>query len=108
MATGVNPRTTRSGQTHHDYQLRKGEMEMTKFSQVLGAVVLVTVIAVQPAWAASTKEELEALRTEVQGLKEGQAEMQKDLADIKKLLEQGARAAPSQPAFKPADVTIDD
>ena len=34
--------------------------------------------------------------------------MQKDLADIKKLLEQGARAAPSKPAFKPTEVTIDD
>ena len=81
---------------------------MGKYSQTLGTVALVTMIAVQPAWAASTKDELEALRTEVQGLKEGQAEMQKDLADIKKLLEQGARAAPSQPAFKPADVAIDD
>jgi len=65
-------------------------------------------IAGQPLWAASTKADLAELKGEVKGLKEGQVAMQKDLAEIKKLLEEGARAAPSKPAFKPTEVTIDD
>jgi len=81
---------------------------MSKFIQTIITVALLILIAGQPLWAASTKDELAELKGEVKGLKEGQAAMQKDLADIKKLLEQGARAAPSRPVFKPADVTIDD
>ena len=81
---------------------------MNKFVQTIGAVVIMVIIIGQPLWAASTKEELAELKGEVKSLKEGQAAMQKDLSDIKKLLEQGARAAPSKPAFKPTDITIDD
>lgn len=58
-------------------------------------------------WSASTKQEVIALQGEVEALKEGQEAIQKDLADIKKLLEQGARAAPSgDPAFKEQEVSI--
>ena len=81
---------------------------MRKFIYTISMVVIMMMIAGQPLWAASTKAELEKLQAEVQGLKEGQTAMQKDLADIKKLLEQGARGAPSKPAFKPTEVTIDD
>ena len=80
---------------------------MSKFNQTISTVALLMMIAGQPLWAASTKDKLDELQTEVQGLKEGQAAMQKELADIKKLLEQGARGAPSRPVFKPSDVTID-
>lgn len=79
---------------------------MSKFIYTIGMVAIM-MIAGQPLWAASTKAELQKLQAEVQGLKEGQAAMQKDLADIKKLLEQGARGRPSKPPFKPADITID-
>ena len=79
---------------------------MSKFIQMISTVALVMMIAGQPLWAASTKAELEKLQTEVQGLKEGQTAMQKDLADIKKLLEEGARGRPSKPPFKPTEVTI--
>jgi protein-disulfide isomerase len=82
-------------------QTLDGDEEMSKFIQTISAAVILMMIAGQPLWAASTKDELAEL-------KEGQAAMQKDLADIKKLLEQGARAAPSKPAFKPTEVTIDD
>jgi len=89
-------------------QTLNGGLGMSKFIQTISTVALLTMIAGQPLWAASTKAELEKLQAEVQGLKEGQTAMQKDLADIKKLLEQGARGAPSKPAFKPTEVTIDD
>ena len=81
---------------------------MSKFIQIVSSVALLMTIACQPLWAASTKDELAELKAEVKDLKEGQAVMQKDLADIKKLLEQGARAAPSKPVFKATDITIDD
>ena len=80
---------------------------MSKFIKTIGMFALLMTVAVQPLWAASTKDELAELKGEVQSLKEGQAAMQKDLADIKKLLQQGARAAPSRPAFKPTEVTIE-
>ena len=79
---------------------------MSKFIQTLSTVALLTMIAGQPLWAASTKADLAELKGEVKDIKEGQVAIQKDLADIKKLLEQGARAAPSKPAFKPTEVSI--
>lgn len=53
------------------------------------------------AWSASTKQEVLELKAQV-------AEMQKDLAEIKRLLQAGARApaAPSQPSFKEQTVSI--
>jgi len=59
--------------------------------------------------AASTKQEVIELQGEVEAIKEGQEAIQKDLAEIKKLLQQGARAptAPSAPAFEPKVVTMD-
>jgi protein-disulfide isomerase len=73
-------------------------------------VIAVTLlIAAQPAWSASTKEEVQELQEVVADLIDGQEAMQKDLAEIKKLLQEGARApsAPSAPSFQPKDVTID-
>ena len=76
---------------------------MNDFFKMLLAVALVMVIAVRPAWAASTKDELAAIKAT-------QADMQKDLAEIMKLLKEGARApaVPAQPGFKPSDVTLSD
>lgn len=65
------------------------------------AIALLAILAIQPAWAASTKAEVLELQEEVKALKEGQAEMKSDLAEIKKLLESGARAAPTPPQAKP-------
>jgi protein-disulfide isomerase len=81
---------------------------MNKSTKVVTISILVVLMAMPSAWAASTKEDLAGLKEEVEGLKAGQVAMQKDLAAIKKLLEQGARpAAPAQPGFKAADITID-
>lgn len=60
-------------------------------------------------FAASTKDEVIALKEEVAALKAGQETMQSDLAEIKKLLEEGAKAAPTPPKpkpFEPRDVSI--
>lgn len=58
-------------------------------------------------WAASTKQEVQELRSQVEALQQGQADIQKDLDEIKKLLQQGARAAaPGEPAFVEQEVSI--
>ena len=81
---------------------------MNKSTRLMTILVLVALMATSSAWAASTKEDLAGLKEEVKGLKAGQVAIQNDLAAIKKLLEQGARpAAPTQPGFKAADITID-
>lgn len=56
--------------------------------------------------AAGTKEELKALKEEIATLQQGQEKMQKDLAEIKTLLEKGAAAAPAKPAFQPKDLVV--
>jgi len=58
------------------------------------------------AWSASTKQEMINLQTEIAALKAGQEAMQKDLAEIKTLVQQGARAAPAAPAFREQVVSI--
>jgi len=59
---------------------------------------------------AKTSDELKALREEVKVLQQGQVKMQKDLEEIKKLLQQApqAAAAPSQKAFTPTDIELGD
>ena len=89
------------------YVTLNGGSVMNKFVQTIGTVVILIINSGQPLWAASTKDELAELKGEVQAIKEGQVAIQKDLADIKKLLQQGARAAPSKPAFKPTEISIE-
>jgi len=68
------------------------------------AVMSLAVLLSSPvSWSAS--EDIQALQNEVSELKKGQEAMQKDLAEIKKLLKEGARA-PGGPAFKPQDVSV--
>jgi protein-disulfide isomerase len=55
---------------------------------------------------ASTSSDLQELKQEVQTLRQGQEQIQKDLAEIKQLLQQGARAAPGQQPFRPADFVV--
>jgi protein-disulfide isomerase len=58
-------------------------------------------------WSASTKQEIINLQTEIAALKAGQEAMQKDLAEIKTLVQQGAPAAPAAaPAFREQVVSI--
>ena len=71
------------------------------------ALVVMTMLAVvwfhvQPGFA-QTAEEFKALRDEVKAVKDGQAAIQKDLQEIKKLL----ASRPAQPAeFKEAIINI--
>lgn len=51
-------------------------------------------------------EDLDALQREVQAIRAGQEQMQKDLDEIKRLLQQGARAAPGQQPFAPTDMLL--
>jgi len=60
------------------------------------------------AWSASSKQDFIDLKTEIASLKEGQEAMQKDLEEIKKLVKEGARAAPAGAAFREQDVSIGD
>jgi protein-disulfide isomerase len=72
-------------------------------------VAIISMVISMPAFAASTKDEVIELQKEVRALKEGQDSMKKNLAEIKKLLESGARAAPARPTpapFEPRDVMI--
>ena len=65
-----------------------------------------------PALAASTKDEIKGLKEEINTLQQGQEEIQNNLAEIKKLLEQGAARAPAAPAaktaFEPTDILVGD
>jgi len=77
-------------------------------SLVLVAALLSLAFAM-PA-IASTSNDVKKLLAEVESLKESHAQIQNDLAEIKKLLEEGARAAPGQPsaavAFEPTDLLV--
>jgi protein-disulfide isomerase len=60
------------------------------------------------AWSASTNQEISELQDAIAGLEEGQEAMQKDLTEIKKLLTDGARAAPARAGFREQNVSIGD
>lgn len=80
---------------------------MNKFNAVLVTTMLI--LSVQPAIAASTKDEVLQLQKEVEELKQGQAAMQGDLAAIRKLLEEGSKPAakPAAPKpFEPVDISV--
>ena len=63
---------------------------------VLTALVALTVLSAHPGLA-QTSEELKALRKVVEGLKAGQTAIQKDLQDIKSLLQARPGPSPAQP-----------
>jgi protein-disulfide isomerase len=74
-------------------------MSATKTALAVLVLVASTCLSVLPG-SAQSSDELRALRKELEAIKEGQARLQKDVQDIKILL-QGARVAapaPSQPA----------
>ena len=54
-----------------------------------------------------TSEELKSLREEIKALKEGQTAIQKDLQEIKNLLQTRPAQPQGPPAFKEAVVSID-
>lgn len=74
-------------------------------------VSLFFVLASTPA-ISGTRADVKALQAEVEVLKQNQEKMSEELTEIRKLLEQGARAAPAAaPAgasFKPRDLEVGD
>jgi len=63
---------------------------------VLAVAVIFALAARQPGFAQSGKE-LKDLRQEIEGLKDGQKAMQRDLQEIKALLRARPAAAPAAP-----------
>ncbi len=61
---------------------------------VLTALAALTLLSAHPGLA-QTSEELKGLRKELEGLREGQTSIQKELQELKTLLR--ARPAPAQP-----------
>jgi protein-disulfide isomerase len=84
----------------------KGQQKITIFNPARIAFAFIMLAFVSQPLAAGTKEELQALKAEIETLQDGQEQIQKDLAEIKKLLQQGARAAPGQQAFKPVELQL--
>ena len=76
----------------------------------LAVLLLFSAALSLPAAAASTKAEVTELEEEVAALKEAQKEIQSELAEIRKLLEAGARPAAAQrpvgPPFEPTDLVV--
>ena len=82
---------------------------MKEFTRIAAVLLLLLISFSMPVKADSTKQEVIKLQGEVASLKEGQEALQKDLAEIKKLLQEGARAPAGAAApFQPKDVKIDD
>ncbi len=81
-----------------------------KWTSVIAA--LLSMVIAMPASAASTKDEVRALKAEIETLKQGQEQIQGDLAEIKKLLEQRPAAAPAArqgaTSFTPKDLVVGD
>jgi protein-disulfide isomerase len=82
---------------------------MHRKSLVTGLVAAILITgALQPAQA-GTRDDIKAIQEEIEALKQGQDQIQADLAEIKKLLQDGARAAPQAargPTFAPTDTQL--
>lgn len=62
----------------------------------LAALIILTLFYVQPVFSQSN-DELKALRKDIEALKEGQKSIQKDLREIKSLLQSKPAAQPALP-----------
>jgi len=78
---------------------------MSRFTTRAALVLVLFMLSVSGALAKDKNAELQA---EIDALKQGQEQIQKDLDEIKKLLQQGARGARGQQAFEPTDITLGD
>jgi len=63
---------------------------------VIGAILLLSLLHAQPGRTQSS-EELNALRKDIEGLKQGQSAIQKELQEIKSLLQSRAATPPPEP-----------
>jgi protein-disulfide isomerase len=76
---------------------------MSRFITSAAIVFVLLMLSVSGAMAKDKNAEMKA---EIEALKQGQEQIQKDLDEIKKLLQQGARAPRGQQPFKPTDITL--
>ncbi len=81
-------------------------MKIEKFLKrsLLFSILLAWLIAA-PCMA-SSEDDIKTLEGEIKVLQKGQEQIHKDLAEIKKLLQQGAKAAPAKPSFQPKDLVV--
>ena len=73
---------------------------------VLTLLIMLFFICAQPVFAQST-DEINALKKEIETLKEGQKAIQKDIQEIKKQLS-AKQAPPAPPEFKEAIIDLGD
>jgi len=78
---------------------------MKRFLTQSVLVMLAFVFFHVPPGFAQTSDEMKALQGEIKALKEGQGAIQKDLQEIKKLL-QAKQAPPAPPEFKETVIDI--
>ena len=83
---------------------------MITLSRILGMSIAVSCFLIAGSALAKTGDDIKALNEQVQNLQQGQAQIQKDLDEIKKLLKEAPRAAarPGKPAFAPTDTKLGD
>jgi protein-disulfide isomerase len=74
----------------------KGELSVKKLP-VLAVVIALTLWGAQPGLTQAPGDDLRAVRKEIEGLKEGQTAIQKELQEIKSLLRARPAAAPAEP-----------
>ncbi len=70
--------------------------KIRKLHPILLGLIVLTMSDAQPVLP-QTSDELKALRKEIEGLKEGQTAIQKELQEIKTLLRTRPAAAPAEP-----------
>jgi protein-disulfide isomerase len=83
----------------------KGGMQMKKYVVPVVMVILFCVFSL-PAFAKSA-DDINALKKEIEALKEGQKSMQKDIQDIKNSL-RAKQVPPAPPEFKEAVIELGD
>ena len=80
---------------------------MLKFMRLLGIPIVATCLLVTGPAVAGTADDIKALQQEVATLRQNQAQMQRDLDEIKRLMVQGSHVPATQtPDFHPADITV--
>lgn len=77
-----------------------------KLSRLVPGFLLLALVGSVPAASQEPEaDQIEALRQDIRALQSGQAAMRRQLADIKALIEKGAKPAPQRNVLP--DVTID-
>ena len=74
---------------------------------MLTILIMLFCICIQPVFAKSTSDDINALKKEIESLKEGQKAIQKDIQDIKNQL-RAKQAPPAPPEFKEAIIDLGD